>query len=428
MNRTLYHRMIHDTVHGSFYLHKLLWQVIDTPEFQRLRNIRQTGNTHFVYDGSNHTRFEHSIGVAHLCRVFAHKLRQNSGHDIISDRQILLLQLAGLTHDIGHCAFSHLFDGKILPYFDPDAHFHHEQASYMILKRIYYKLEPEFNHYSIKLEDIKKVGRLILGSPEKVPESLREELVWTAEDRQHRFMYQILANEVDGIDVDKFDYIKRDCHNTGIVTGFDPHRLMEFAYIDVSDNYSLKYLPKAKELIREMWEARAQLHRRVYQHRVVKCFDEMILDIFKLVGTEVVLTTSQGNRVPLAQIHHDLDAYLLVTDHILSHIRLMPVNNEKVAEAKRLLNLIDNRRNWPTIFSAVLTDTSMLPNNYIRNLIDAQAVAVCECHVADETIYYFFSKGELQAQDLNQLRQLYQLLNGHPNCTSLKLKLDLLAA
>ena len=107
MNNIIYHRNIHDAVHGSFFLHKLLWHIIDTPEFQRLKNIKQTGNVHQVYDCAYHTRFEHSVAVSYLCKVFLDTLRQRLQYEsddkfknLISNKDILMLQLAGLCHDL----------------------------------------------------------------------------------------------------------------------------------------------------------------------------------------------------------------------------------------------------------------------------------------------------------------------------------------
>lgn len=91
----------------------LIWDVIQTPEFQRLRRIRQLGFSEFVYPGATHTRFSHSLGVFHIARRLIEiidskllgSLSINSNH---SKKQAALF--AALLHDVGHGPFSHAFE------------------------------------------------------------------------------------------------------------------------------------------------------------------------------------------------------------------------------------------------------------------------------------------------------------------------------
>ena len=55
-------KVFNDSIHGHVELHPLLVKIIDTPQFQRLRNIKQLGGGYFVFPGASHNRFEHSIG------------------------------------------------------------------------------------------------------------------------------------------------------------------------------------------------------------------------------------------------------------------------------------------------------------------------------------------------------------------------------
>jgi HD superfamily phosphohydrolase len=72
---------VHDPIHGPIDdISPELWVFIDTPEFQRLREIQQTGNTRYVYPGAEHTRFAHCLGVAHLCSVLAKSLNAKIGY------------------------------------------------------------------------------------------------------------------------------------------------------------------------------------------------------------------------------------------------------------------------------------------------------------------------------------------------------------
>ena len=59
-------KQIYDPVHGFIQLTPLMINIIDTPEFQRLRDLKQLGATYLVFPSATHTRLEHSLGVAHL--------------------------------------------------------------------------------------------------------------------------------------------------------------------------------------------------------------------------------------------------------------------------------------------------------------------------------------------------------------------------
>ncbi|KAK3539174.1 hypothetical protein QTP86_027607 [Hemibagrus guttatus] len=97
--------IFNDSVHGHIKMHPLLVKIIDTPEFQRLRNIKQLGGGYFVFPGASHNRFEHSIGVAHLAGEFVQSLNAQESTIIdkskINEKDVLCVQIAGLCHDLG---------------------------------------------------------------------------------------------------------------------------------------------------------------------------------------------------------------------------------------------------------------------------------------------------------------------------------------
>lgn len=375
--------IVHDPIHGSFSLPDVAWLIIDTPEFQRLRHIKQTGNTCYVYPGAEHTRFQHCLGVAHLSLEFGRAIKLRSS-DMISDHQILLLCLAGLCHDLGHCAFSHLYDAHIIPMFNdvapPGNKFcisSHEEASYFILSRIW---ERNANIKAVLSEgDIKTVGKMILGAPEKVPSVLKNVLVWTEYDYKHAYLYEVVSNDRTGIDVDKFDYLKRDSHYTGIPCTFDPQRLMTFLSLKhTKDQIVVDYRRKSDELINSMWLSRDDLHRRAYQHRVVKCIDMMTLEMIKRCSDTLI----PGTDVPLAHAHHNLDSYLELTDaKLISMI-------ESVPEANAILNKIRNRELWATVATVVS------PKPLVFDFQETKAdIRTCKAIFRDEYVYYIYDAG-----------------------------------
>ena len=178
---------IFDPVHREYELCPEIIDIINTTEFQRLRRLRQLATAHWVWLGATHTRFEHSISVAYLAGRLASHLNKKQPELKITERQILLVQLAGLLHDVGHGPFSHLFDDVFLKdSSSPMAH--HEQRSVAIVARLLKK-----SSFDYSAEEIAFVQSLI--APTK---------------GQEGFLYHIVANQVNHLDVDKMEYIKRD--------------------------------------------------------------------------------------------------------------------------------------------------------------------------------------------------------------------------
>lgn len=111
----------------------LCCRIIDTPHYQRLRDISQLGGVYYVFTGASSNRFEHCIGVSHLAKTFVEKIRLEQPELDISDADVLCVEIAGLCHDLGHGPFSHLYDGRFLSAFNDYPHFAHEHASIGIL-------------------------------------------------------------------------------------------------------------------------------------------------------------------------------------------------------------------------------------------------------------------------------------------------------
>ena len=94
-------KFIRDSVYGDISLTKFEEKIMDMPQFQRLRRIKQLGLISLIYPGANHTRFEHSVGTMNLGSKLATELD-------LSNDEIELIRVSSLLHDIGHGPFSHV--------------------------------------------------------------------------------------------------------------------------------------------------------------------------------------------------------------------------------------------------------------------------------------------------------------------------------
>ncbi|KAI5074539.1 hypothetical protein GOP47_0010500 [Adiantum capillus-veneris] len=248
---------------------QLSQKFIDTEQFQRLRDVKQLGLCHMVFPGAVHTRFEHSLGVYCLAGQAMGRLQQFQGEELGIDRNdIQTVKLAGLLHDVGHGPFSHTFEKEFLPKVAPHLpRWTHEQMSQMMVEYIV-----DEHNIDIDQKNLRKIKDMIVAS---------SHLAAPIENHEKRFLYDIVANGRNGIDVDKFDYIDRDCRACGISNSFYFPRLME--NMRVIDN-EICYRAKENRNVYDLFQTRANLYRTVYTHAKVKALEYMLVDAFVLAN------------------------------------------------------------------------------------------------------------------------------------------------
>lgn len=257
--------LIYDNIHAYIEVDSLAMSIIDTPEFQRLRRIHQGGVLHYVFPTANHCRFEHSIGTYYLAKKFINNLKDKQPELNITNKIVNIVSIAGLCHDLGHLMYSHLFDDLFLPMLPNFKELGdlvtHEIRSISILKHIVKK-------YNIKISDdeILVIQDLIYPKNNKYDN-------WLSEFKIGSWIFQIISNPINNVDVDKFDYINRDNRAVGLKLDVDFSRLIIQAR--VIDN-EICYPIQAKESLYHLFFIRYQLHRRIYSHKTVKAVEILI--------------------------------------------------------------------------------------------------------------------------------------------------------
>ncbi|XP_007932932.1 deoxynucleoside triphosphate triphosphohydrolase SAMHD1-like [Orycteropus afer afer] len=308
-------KVINDPIHGHIEFHPLLIRIIDTPQFQRLRYIKQLGGSYYVFPGASHNRFEHSLGVGYLAGCLVRVLHEKQPELQITERDMLCVQIAGLCHDLGHGPFSHLFDGRFIPLACPEVKWTHEQASVKMFEHLVDSngLREVMEHYGlIPKEDVYFIKELIIGPLE----SCNQESVWTYKGRpkEKSFLYEIVANKRNGIDVDKWDYFARDCHHLGIQNNFDHKRFIKFARVcEVDKKKHICTRNKEAWNLYDMFHIRNCLHRRAYQHRVGNIIETMITDAFLEADPHIEITGAEGKKYHISTAIDDMEAFTKLT-------------------------------------------------------------------------------------------------------------------
>ncbi|KAG6894799.1 hypothetical protein C0992_004592 [Termitomyces sp. T32_za158] len=215
---------------------------------------------------------------------------KNSQPDLgITDRDIECVEIAGLCHDLGHGPWSHLWDGQFIPKALPGKAWKHEDASIMMFDNLV-----EENDIRIELQDVAFIKALISGDPKQCPD-------------EKSFLFDIVANKRNGLDVDKFDYIPRDSHMVGDKMNIALMRIINSAR--VLDN-QICYDIKDANLLYEICATRFKLHKMIYCHKAAKAIEYMIVDA--LLEADSYMQIARRVDCP--------EKYLYLTDDIMGRI------------------------------------------------------------------------------------------------------------
>ncbi|XP_020332599.1 deoxynucleoside triphosphate triphosphohydrolase SAMHD1 isoform X3 [Oncorhynchus kisutch] len=345
-------KVFNDPIHGHVEMHPLLVRIIDTPQFQRLRHIKQLGGTYFVFPGASHNRFEHSIGVGYLAGSLVQELNERQPELFISRRDILCVQIAGLCHDLGHGPFSHMFDGMFIPKVRPESKWNHEEASLAMFDHLVCEnaLEPAMKAHGLVLpDDLVFIKEQIAGPQNTVPLSqgvsqpASEPWPYKGRPEEKSFLYEIVANKRNGIDVDKWDYFARDCFHLGIQNNFDYRRFLKFARVcEVDGKKHICTRDKEVGNLYDMFHTRNCLHRRAYQHKVGNIIETMITEAFLKADPHIQIQGSGGKMFTISTAIDNMEAYTKLTDHMFEQI--LYSSSSELAEAREILQNITCRR------------------------------------------------------------------------------------
>ncbi|KAJ0036714.1 hypothetical protein NQD34_005391 [Periophthalmus magnuspinnatus] len=259
-------KVFNDPIHGHMEFHPILVKIIDTPQFQRLRFIKQMGGAYFVYPGASHNRFEHSLGVAHLAGQFLKSLQKKLPQSI-DDQDILCVQIASLCYDLGHGPFSNVFD-RIVQNVWPKLKWERKTVSAELFKEI---------GKSLSLEELSYDDRLF------IEEIIQEKETPKGRPKEKHFLYDVVSNKRNaGVSVKLFDSVARDCYYLGLQTNFDHQRFIKFAKVlQVEGNNQICIRDKVMSTMYDLFHTIAALETKAYKHNVTMKIELMMADVFK---------------------------------------------------------------------------------------------------------------------------------------------------
>jgi len=234
-------KIINDPVYGFITIpSELIFDILSHPYFQRLRHIKQLGLADYVYPAALHTRFQHALGAMHLMGKVLDTLRFKGFE--ISEEEYEASQLAILLHDIGHGPFSHALEASLIPGIN------HESLSYLFMDR----LNTAFD------------GALALT------------LKIFRNSYKRKFFHQLVSSQLD---IDRLDYLKRDCFFTGVQEGtIGVDRIISMLTIHRDQ---LVVEEKGIYSIESFLNARRQMYWQVYLHKTTVSTERMLVNLIR---------------------------------------------------------------------------------------------------------------------------------------------------
>ncbi|GGG08157.1 hypothetical protein GCM10010912_60960 [Paenibacillus albidus] len=240
-------KVFKDPVHNYIHVQDtIIWRLINTEEFQRLRRIRQLGTSYLTFHGAEHSRFSHSLGVYEITRRIISQFERSGYKDWISEERLLTL-CAALLHDLGHGPFSHSIEEAF-------AMNHEDWTCRIILEnteitRILQDVEADF--------------------PRKVASVI-------AKTYEHEIVVNLVSSPLDA---DRMDYLLRDAYYTGVNYGtIDIDRILRMLR-----PYNGRVVVKESGMhaIEDYLMSRYQMYWQVYFHPVTRSSEIILRQIFR---------------------------------------------------------------------------------------------------------------------------------------------------
>lgn len=240
-------KVFKDPVHNYIHVQDtIIWRLINTKEFQRLRRIRQLGTTYLTFHGAEHSRFSHSLGVYEITRRIISQFERSGYKDWIMEERLLTL-CAALLHDLGHGPFSHSIEEAF--------EMNHEEWTCRII-----------------LENT-EITEILRDVEEDFPRKVASVIAKTYE-------HEIVVNLVSSpLDADRMDYLLRDAYYTGVNYGtIDIDRILRMLR-----PYNGRVVVKESGMhaIEDYLMSRYQMYWQVYFHPVTRSSEIILRQIFR---------------------------------------------------------------------------------------------------------------------------------------------------
>ena len=283
-------KVFRDPVHTYIHVdHQVIYDLINTKEFQRLRRIKQLGTSGYTFHGGEHSRFSHCLGAYEIARritkIFDEKYLQTW-----DNHESLLVMVTALLHDVGHGAYSHSFERL----FDTD----HEEITRQIIT------SPET-----------EIERVLTQVSPDFPEKVASVINHTYPNKQ---VVQLISSQID---VDRMDYLLRDSFYTGASYGqFDLTRILRV--IRPVEN-GIAFQRNGMHAVEDYVVSRYQMYMQVYFHPASRAMEVLLQNLLKRAkflyeDQKDFFKLTSPNLLPFFEKRFSLQDYLALDDGVMN--------------------------------------------------------------------------------------------------------------
>ncbi|VTT26210.1 HD domain-containing protein [Streptococcus gordonii] len=283
-------KVFRDPVHTYIHVdHQVIYDLINTKEFQRLRRIKQLGTSGYTFHGGEHSRFSHCLGAYEIARritkIFDEKYLQTW-----DNHESLLVMVTALLHDVGHGAYSHSFERL----FDTD----HEEITRQIIT------SPET-----------EINRVLTQVSPDFPEKVASVINHTYPNKQ---VVQLISSQID---VDRMDYLLRDSFYTGASYGqFDLTRILRV--IRPVEN-GIAFQRNGMHAVEDYVVSRYQMYMQVYFHPASRAMEVLLQNLLKRAkflyeDQKDFFKLTSPNLLPFFEKKFSLQDYLALDDGVMN--------------------------------------------------------------------------------------------------------------
>ena len=283
-------KVFRDPVHNYITVnHPVIYDLINSKEFQRLRRVKQVSTTVFTFHGAEHSRFSHCLGVYEIARRVT-EIFDAKFSEIWDSNENLLTMVAALLHDVGHGAYSHTFE-KL---FDTD----HEAITQEIIT------SPDT-----------EVNAILRGVSPDFPENVASVINHTYHNKQ---VVQLISSQID---CDRMDYLLRDSYYSGARYGqFDLTRILRVIR-PTADGIVFEY--NGMHAVEDYIVSRFQMYMQVYFHPASRAMEVLLQNLLKRakylyhIDSHFFEKTSP-NLIPFLAKQASLADYLSLDDGVMN--------------------------------------------------------------------------------------------------------------